>query len=90
MRKRSMFKRSSLILSAVISMAAPMGKANQRQPKNLKPCKKSKSPQTLMADDPAFCVAPLPGGAALMEVLLRPPGTRVPPLPGDTSAEPER
>ena len=90
MRKRSMFKRSGLILSAVISMAAPVGKANQSQSKNLKPCKKTKSPHTLMVDDPGFDVDPLPGGAALMEVLLRPAGIRVPPLPGDTSAELER
>ena len=90
MRKRTMFKRSGLILSAVISMAAPVGKANQRAPKNLKPCKKSKSPQTLMVDDPSFDVEPLPGAAALMEVLLRPPGERLPQPPDDTSAEPER
>ena len=83
MRKRTALRRSGLILSAVISMAAPMGKASQRQAKNLKPCKKSKSPQTLMADDPALDVEALPGGAPAMEVLLRPPGDRLPQLPDE-------
>lgn len=91
MKKRSMLKRSGLIMSAVISMAAPAGKASQRQSKQPKPCKKSKSPHTLMVDDPGLDIEPLPGGAPVMEVLLRPPGNLLPQLPDEPpSAQQER
>ncbi|MDP1590194.1 MAG: hypothetical protein Q8M07_20745, partial [Prosthecobacter sp.] len=44
MKKRLWFKRSSLILSAVVSMAAPTGKMElSKEAKNPKGCKKSKS-----------------------------------------------
>lgn len=52
MKKRTWFKRSSLILSAVVSMAAPTGKLNlSKESKVPKGCKKSKSPLSSVADD---------------------------------------
>jgi hypothetical protein len=52
MKKRTWFKRSSLILSAVVSMAAPTGKLSMsKEAKTPKGCKKSKSPLSSVADD---------------------------------------
>ncbi len=52
MKKRTWFKRSSLILSAVVSMAAPSGKLNlSKEGKLPKGCKKSKSPYSSIAND---------------------------------------
>ena len=52
MKKRTWFKRSSLILSAVVSMAAPSGKLNlSKEAKIPKGCKKSKSPLSSVADE---------------------------------------
>jgi hypothetical protein len=52
MKKRTWFKRSSLILSAVVSMAAPTGKVEfSKESKNPKGCKKSKSPFSHVAGD---------------------------------------
>jgi hypothetical protein len=52
MKKRTWFKRSSVILSAVVSMAAPMGKTGPpTEAKGSKPCKKSKAPLSSVADD---------------------------------------
>ena len=51
-KKRAWFKRSSLILSAVVSMAAPGGKTNfPSEGKVSKACKKSKSPHSSVAGD---------------------------------------
>jgi len=52
MKKRHWFKRSSVILSAVVSIAAPTGKSGlPLEAKGSKPCKKSKSPLSSLADD---------------------------------------
>lgn len=52
MKKRTWFKRSSLILSAVVSMVAPTGKMNEsKDAKHPKGCKKSKSPFSSVASD---------------------------------------
>jgi hypothetical protein len=52
MKKRHWFKRSSVILSAVVSIAAPTGKSGlPLEGKSPKPCKKSKSPLASLADD---------------------------------------
>lgn len=54
MKKRAWFKRSSLILSAVVSMAVPTGKLNlPKEAKIPKGCKKSKSPYSSVANDEA-------------------------------------
>lgn len=52
MKKRSWFKRSSMVLTAFVSMAAPVGKASfSNTSKHTKPCKKSKSSLTTEASD---------------------------------------
>lgn len=52
MKKRTWFKKSGLILSAVVSMAAPTGKIEvSKEAKNSKGCKKSKSPLSSIAGD---------------------------------------
>lgn len=52
MKKRTWFKRSSLILSAVVSMVAPTGKMHEsKEAKHPKGCKKSKSPLSSVASD---------------------------------------
>lgn len=52
MKKRTWFKRSSLIISTAVSLAAPTGKPwLASDSKGAKPCKKSKSPLSSVADD---------------------------------------
>lgn len=52
MKKRTWFKQSSLILSAVMSMAAPTGKLQvSKEAKTPKGCKKSKAPLSSVADE---------------------------------------
>jgi hypothetical protein len=52
MKKRTWFKRSSLIISTVVSFAAPTGKTGLPiEGKNPKACKKSKSPLSSVAED---------------------------------------
>lgn len=52
MTKRTWFKRSSLILSAVVSIAAPAGKmAFMNEAKPAKSCKKAKAPLSSLPDD---------------------------------------
>lgn len=52
MTQRTWFTRSGLILSAVVSIAAPAGKlAFMKDAKSAKPCKKAKAPLSSQADD---------------------------------------
>jgi len=89
MKKRTWFKRSSLILSTAVSLIAPSGKMTMHESKSSKPCKKSKAPLSSVADEgdadtgPPFgdeppgagcCTAPeLPAEESGRELRARPP-----------------
>ncbi|OAI56847.1 hypothetical protein AYO49_03425 [Verrucomicrobiaceae bacterium SCGC AG-212-N21] len=79
MKKRTWFKRSSLIISTAVSLVAPMGKVTHlNESKNPKPCKKSKAPLSSVAGDsdadssPPFGDQPVAEGPPLINDALPP------------------
>jgi hypothetical protein len=78
MKKRTWFKRSSLIISTAVSLVAPTGKmAHLHEAKGGKPCKKSKAPLSSVAADGSDAEIGPPWGN-------RPPAEG-PPLPSDVA-----